>query len=139
MTKMGESWVVEIREETVWYGGDLSERNALNDKAKADAGKHGCSSVSIFVVPDPLFPLYGETSRHRVWTTRIDRSENDPYSVEALFTGIVKEAVFGKISLAEQQKMITVVRDKLNRMARGQVGRYQIVFDNGKLIERGRV
>ena len=63
--KQDALWVVELGEDE-WYGVGPSEQSDLKNSFKVEARASKCTMLCVFVTPDALFPMYGQTKRHKV-------------------------------------------------------------------------
>lgn len=137
--KQNEMYVVNL-DEAEWYPAGI-DKEVLKLSYRASAEELGCALISVFVIPDALFPLYGETRKHRVYEYRFPSSAK-LYEVEAHFVGKIDREKYDKLSEGQQHKLVREVRDALNTHASGVPGRYAIQIVNGtevQLVERGRV
>lgn len=134
--RQNEMWVVELAEEE-WYG-PKADKEALKTNFKDRAREQHCQQVVIFVIPDPLFPLYGDNKKHRVFQYQFPAAEK-PFKVGALFTGEIDVDVYERADEATRRSLIRDVRDMLNDTANGVAGRYVIRTTDGKQLETGRV
>lgn len=136
--KQDALYIVEL-DENQWYGLD-SERQTGVAAEYADRAKAlGCSIMSIFVIPDPLFPMCGQGKKHRVFEKRIE-VRSAPFDLTILLTADIPLEAWDKLGELDRNRLVRECRDALNdRAVIAKVrGRYQIVVGS-TCVERGRV
>jgi hypothetical protein len=139
--KTGSGWFLEIPDKE-WYGIGDDARATYLEEQKTIARAKGCTSLIIVAVPDPIFPLYGHTKRHRVHLESWPSDDAPAFKIETEYTGYIHVDVWNKLSEKGRVDLTRSVRDALN--ARGEVyaGRYSIYVTDSvtqSLIEKGRV
>lgn len=134
--KQGDLYVANMTDDT-WYGVCDNTRRLIEADVKKTAQSMQCAIAAIVVHPDPIFPLYGKNTPHRVFEAIIPKDV--PFETQAVFTGTIAQDRLDAMSEKQRKTLIASCRDALNDLARGVPGKYNIITDKGIVLERGRV
>lgn len=141
--KQSDMWLLQL-DELEWYGIPKEAQDALKDDMLLQAGIEGCILVAILVDPDPVFPMFGHTTRHRVFEQRLERKLAVPFQIETKYTCEINSDEYWVANESTRMKMVGKARDALNECGLSVPGRYQIVVrvkdgQELRIIEAGRV
>lgn len=132
----GNLYVVEL-DENDWYLQGDEDRDLWRKEARKAAIAAKCTVVTIMVTPDVIFSMCSNPKKHRVFEERIE-PEALNYAVQPMLTGSIDPALFRSLKPAEQQRLVSEIRDVIVYKANGVSGRY-IIFVGVTIVEQGRV
>lgn len=139
--KVDTSWAVEF-DDHEWYGVDDDARAALITEAKEQAKLEGCTGLTIFAVPDPIFPLYGHTTKRRVHSETLVYATGKVFEIRTTYRAEIAKDAWDNTPENLRTKLVRKVRDALNTRGETSPGRYEILVcagDQCQVVERGRV
>lgn len=139
--KVDTSWAVEF-DDHEWYGVDDDARAALITEAKEQAKLEGCTGLTIFAVPDPIFPLYGHTTKRRVHSETLSHANGKTFEIRTTYRAEIPKDTWDNTPENLRTKLVRKVRDALNTRGETSPGRYEILVcagDQCQVVERGRV
>lgn len=139
--KVDTSWAVEL-DDHEWYGVDSEAQAKLIADAKEQAKLEGCTGLTIFAVPDPIFPLYGHTTKRRVHSETLAHANTKAYEIRTTYRAEIPKDTWESTPENLRTKLLRKVRDALNSRGETSPGRYEILVcagDQCQVVERGRV
>lgn len=139
--KADTCWVHECSDED-WFERKEETRTAFIDGIKERAKLEGCTSIAVFAVPDPLFPLYGHSVKKRVHSEQLAGASTALFEVRTTYFARIPNDVWESTAENLRPALIRRVRDALNERGIEHPGRYEIAIctdDTCTTIERGRV
>jgi hypothetical protein len=135
--KAGEAWIVELHENE-WYLDKPDARYRRIQEVKQAARVEGCSSFSVFVTPDPIFPITEKTTRHRVHGENFPLNAKVKFEIRCDYRADIPLDIWGDTPEHLRSKLVTEARDALNACGVHQPGHY-VILVGSTCLERGRV
>lgn len=140
ITKSEQNFIVEIDEE-VWFGKDIFAREILLDEWREQAAAQNCTSLVVFVNPDPILPVYGIARKTRVHGEKL--ASESVYEISLTYSAELALKAWCDMGQEKQNDTVREIREQLAVRGRRHPGRYEIFYTdvNGTriYITRGRV
>lgn len=138
--KVQECWAVELPDHE-WFGIAEDAREVLVTSHREEALKEGCINLSIFAIPDPLFPVYGIDRKKKVHNESLETDK--AFELSCTHHAHLMPHNWAKMDEKAQAKTLKMIRDVLGIKGMTNPGRYEILLPNGDgtntVIGRGRV
>lgn len=138
-TKSAQNYIVEL-DEIEWYPLKPEDRDALLAGWRAMAESQNCTSVTVFVNPDPLLPIHGIDRRTRVHAEKL--TGDAAYETTLTYHAELAPAKWDAMEEKERKVVLTEIREHFAKRGHRNPGRFEIfVVRNGvkEYVERGRV
>lgn len=138
--KAEQSWVVEVSDHE-WFADDGANQMNILTAARENAKRADCTNISVFVDPDPMFPVYGVDRRKRVHNEQI--GQGTKWVIGCTHHVDFTLSWWSEAGEKARARAIGDVKKVLEIKGRTNPGRYEIRVPNGlggfTYIERGTV
>lgn len=125
-----------------WFSISDEQRAELIVRYRDKALKDTCNVLSIFAIPDPIFPIHGITVRKRVHNEKLI-NDGKAWGLTCTHHAELVPRVWTTMDEAAQKRTLKTIRDVLAIKGNTNPGRYEILLPNGDgtntVVERGRV
>lgn len=139
--RQNDIWVLEL-EELEWYGKSADQEQVRQEIVRR-THLEKCTMAVIMVTPDMLFPMCGQTRKHRVFEHIVLRTLGDPFVITTAYTCELEPSEYLEASEKQRLALLGKARDQLNLCGLHVPGRYQITVKlpsgETRIIESGRV
>lgn len=131
----GTALIVEI-DDLRWYARN-ADQDGVRNEALNMAKRSGADMLSLFVAPDPVFPLCENKQRHRVFEFRLKEAEA-PFSLQVSFVAKLNMDLYNPLDEGGRRRAIAVTREAIIKHAKKIAGRYEI-HAGDTIVEKGKV
>lgn len=146
VVKSEQNYIVEC-EESEWYDVPPDSRDTLLEGFRHSAGSQNCTSITVFVNPDPILPVHGIDRRTRVHSEKLDSGKL--FETSLTYHAELAPAAWDAMSQVEKDAVLREVREGFAKRGHRNPGRYEVfvtrpagikgVPDRREYVERGRV